>query len=118
MTKAFLFSFVSFLICGNAFAVTPWWERPTICQLSPSRCYTNMGIGYFYDTTEPSSWDITSNCWGKKYICAEALKNSNATEPVPMGRNEIADTSRINSDFDINELNGDCFGRQRSQHRA
>ena len=110
MTKAFLFSVISFLLFNGANAATPWWERDTICQLSPSRCYNNMGVGYFYDTEKPASWDITSNCWGKKYICVEALKNSSATEPVPMGRAEIADTSRVSSDFDTNELNGDCFG--------
>lgn len=110
MKKLFLFSVVSCLLMAHANAATPWWEQPTICRLSPSNCYTSMGSGYFYDTSEPESWDITSNCWGKKYICAEALKNSTETEPVAMGRAEIADATRINADFDIMVLNGDCFG--------
>ena len=110
MIKNFLFSFVSLLLIGAADAATPWWEQDTICQRSKSDCYANMGIGYLYDTMDSTSWDITSYCWGKKYICAEALKNSTANEPVPMGRAEIADTNRINADFDVTVLNGDCFG--------
>lgn len=112
MKRLFLFSVISCLLTAHANAATPWWEHDTICRLSPSNCYTNMGIGYFYDSIDPDpeSWDITSNCWGKKYICAEALKNSNATDPVPLGRAEIADASRINADFDVDVLNGDCFG--------
>lgn len=112
MKKIFLFSAISCLLFGGADATTPWWEQPTICRLSPSNCYASMVAGFLYDTDNPSSWDITSNCWGKKYICAEALKNPSSTERVALGRTEIADASRINSDFDIAILNAedDCFG--------
>ena len=76
MKKTFLFYVISCLLMAHANAATPWWEQATICRLSPSNCYTDMGVGYFYDKfdPDPDSWDITSNCWGKKYICAEALK--------------------------------------------
>ncbi len=110
MKKIFLVSLISLLTFDGAHAAGAWWEHDTICRLSPSNCYATMGAGYFFDTTDPASWDITSNCWGKKYICADALKNTTGSDSVPMGRAEIADASRINSDFDINVLNGDCFG--------
>ena len=111
MTKTFLFSVISLLMFGGANAALPWWEQATICRLNPSTCYTNMtGAGYFYDVSDSDSWDITSNCWGKKYICPEALKTSNTTEPAVMGIREIADTNRVSADFDTTILNGDCFG--------
>ena len=71
-----------------------------------------MGAGYFYDTTEPTSWDEDADCWGKKLVCVEALKNSTATEPVPLKLNQLTNTSIISSDFDIMTLNAsdNCFG--------
>lgn len=116
MKKAFLFSVISCLLMTHANAATPWWEQPTICRLSPSNCYTNMGIGYFYDNIDPESWDITSSCWGKKYICVEALtvtykeEHNNPTQPVAMAKTEIRSSVNIDSDFDVDVLNGDCFG--------
>lgn len=107
MNKTFLFSIISLLLFGGANA--------TVCRLIPTKCYTTMGAGYFYDTSDPESWDITSNCWGKKYICVDALSDTyvnshNVTDRAALGRKEIADSSRINSDFDLAVLNGDCFG--------
>lgn len=107
MKKLFFFSL--FFITANALAVTPWWEHTTVCRLNPARCYPNMGTGYFFDTSDVASWDITSNCWGKKYVCADALIRE-SDDPVALGRMEIAGGDRVKSDFDINVLNGDCFG--------
>lgn len=106
MRKTFLFSAIFLLVFGEANA--------TVCKLIPTKCYTTMGTGYFYDTDEPDSWDITSNCWGKKYICAEALTTTyldshNVTDRVALGRKEIASATESN-DFDVTVLNGDCFG--------
>ena len=64
MTRMFLFSVISFLLIGGANAATPWWNHDDFCQISPTNCYANMGAGY-----EPTDWDSSSNCWGKKYIC-------------------------------------------------
>ena len=116
MKKTLLFSVVCTLISvGVADAITPWWQHDTICRLSPSKCYSAMGAGY-----APDDWDITSNCWGKKKICVDALTTKyitdhNTTEPVALGRTEIADSKNVNSDFDTTVLNGDCFGTRKSQ---
>ena len=112
MKKTCLFCIVSLLFVGNANAA--------ICKLIPTKCYTTMGAGYLYNANnpEPDSWDITSNCWGKKYICAEALTatyrqehniNSIVADPVALGRKEIA-VATNSEDFDMTILNGDCFG--------
>lgn len=108
MRRMFLFIIVSVLLFGNANADTPWWQHDEFCRISPTNCYATMGIGY-----EPTDWDITSNCWGKKYICADAIRNSDSNDSVLMGRAEIADASRIDSDFDVTILNGDCFGARK-----
>ena len=88
-----------------AMAVTHWWERPTICKLDPTDCYTSMGIGY-----ESEMWDSDANCWGMKLICPEALTTSNDYTPLAMSRTDIESGTNINKDFDTNILNGDCFG--------
>ena len=113
MRKTFLFSAISLLMFGAANA--------TVCKLVPTKCYTNMGTGYFYSATnpDPESWDITSNCWGKKYICVEALTDAyvnthNITDRAALGRKEIASNIK-SSDFDTTILNGDCFGARISK---
>ena len=92
-----------------AMAVTHWWEQPTVCKLDPTDCYTSMGIGY-----ESEMWDSDANCWGMKLICPEAL-NPAGDYPVTIGRNEIKSGTGINSDFDTNVLNGDCFGVRKTK---
>ncbi len=94
---------------GNA-ATTPWWLQPTICRLSPTNCYSSMGIGF-----DTEMWDATSNCRGLKLICPDAL-TSGGRDAVPMGRAEIAKGTGINADFDTDLLgaDGDCFGRRKT----
>ena len=107
MKNTFLFSVISLFIFGGADA--------SICRLIPTKCYnTTMGNGYLYDTSVSASWDITSNCWGKKYICADALTDEYVRDHIivdnraALGRAEIAPAT--NADFDLTVLNGDCFG--------
>ncbi|MBO4625650.1 MAG: hypothetical protein J5679_00025 [Alphaproteobacteria bacterium] len=118
MKKTFLFSIVSFLLFGGANAFTPWWDQDTICRINPSKCYPDMtGNGYFYNKYDSLSWDDTSKCWGKKYICPQALKDTTATERVAMDRTDISDSSLINTtDFDTTILNEDCFGVRKSRN--
>ncbi|MBP5708019.1 MAG: hypothetical protein J6W79_03415 [Alphaproteobacteria bacterium] len=111
MIKTILFTFFSVLLIGDATAATPWWEQNEICHPSPSKCYSSMGTGYSYDYDDEDSWDTVSQCWGKKYICAAALKSPTDYERVALSRGQIADTTIVNSkDFDLSALNGDCFG--------
>ena len=86
MMKTFLFSVVSLFLFGGANAATPWWEQPTICRLSPSNCYASMGAGYLFDTSDPDSWDITSKCWGKKYIHHQMIHFRWVVPKLPMQR--------------------------------
>lgn len=111
MKKIFLTSVASLFLFSGVGAATPWWEQDTVCTLNQSKCYSNMGAGYLYDTFDDTSWDDTSNCWGKKYICANALKNPGTTERVALKRNEIANAVKT-TDFDTDTLsaNGECFG--------
>jgi len=110
MKKLFIASLVSIMSCGAAICdATPWWEQPTVCRLSPSNCYAGqMGAGY-----DSTMWDATANCWGMKFICPAAL-TTGETQPVAIGRNEIAGGVNINRDFDTETLNGDCFGARRT----
>ncbi len=105
MKKIFLFSLIIF--STNALAATPWWQQPTVCRLNPSNCYTSMGTGY-----DSGMWDANANCWGMKLICGEALVNTNNDTFV--GRTEIARGTNINSDYDTDILNGDCFGARKT----
>lgn len=95
---------LSFMVIGGADAATPWWERPTICRLDPTNCYSAMGNGF-----DSGMWDATANCWGLKLICPQAMRTAH-NDPVPVGRGDIASGKNINPDFDVSELNGDCFG--------
>lgn len=91
-------------------AATPWWLQPTVCRLDPTDCYSAMGAGF-----ESEMWDATSNCWGLKLICPDALTKA-SDEPVAMGRAEISRGNGIKSDFDTSLLStsGDCFGRRKT----
>jgi len=95
-------------ISAVAATTTPWWEQPTICQLNPTKCYTSMGVGF-----DAGLWDATSNCWGMKLICAEAL--STIGDPVPKSKTQLAAGTGINSDFDINafSMDGSCYGARK-----
>ncbi len=108
MKKTLSFSVISLLTIGTAFGATPWWQQPTVCRLDPTSCYSNMGIGY-----DRELWDATSECWGMKMICPEALKQSDG-QPTPIGKTDIAKGTSINQDFDTNVLNGDCFGARKT----
>lgn len=96
-------------------ATTPWWLRPTVCRINPTNCYTNMTYGYFIEMGNPESWDTTSNCWGLKLICPDAL-TTGGNYPVAMERAEIDRGTKIKSDYDVNKLsvNRDCFGARKT----
>ncbi len=104
MKKIFAVSLISILASHGANAAINWWERPTVCRLDPTDCYTSMGTGY-----DSEMWDANSECWGMKLICPEALKREEY-QPVPMGKTEIAKGTEIKQDFNTDILNGDCFG--------
>lgn len=108
MKKIFILSMLS-LIGANAGAATPWWQQPTICRLDPTKCYSSMGTGY-----DSEMWDADSSCRGMKWICADALTDTGATDAKLIGRADIARGVGIDSDFDTNVLNGDCFGMRKS----
>ncbi len=111
MKKIALTSFISAIVASAAGAATiDWWLQPTICRRDPTNCYVSMGAGY-----EPEMWDATSDCWGVKLICPEALTITEA-EPYPMGRAEIERGKNINTDFDTNRLNNDCFGVRKTSN--
>ncbi len=91
-----------------AHCATPWWQQPTICRLNPANCYVGMGAGY-----DSGMWDAESGCWGMKLICPDATTAADS-EPVAMGRTEIASGVGINRDYDTGVLNGDCFGMRKT----
>ena len=101
MKKIFLFSLL--FVTTNLVAATPWWEQPTVCRLNPASCYPTMGSGY-----DSGMWDANANCWGMKWICGDALSNTNNNTLV--GRTELARGTNINPDYDTSILDGDCFG--------
>lgn len=111
MKKIILFSVISLVCATSVHAATfvPWWTRPTVCQLKSTKCYSQKGNGY-----DESAWDETGNCWGKKLICADALVDTSAGAPIAMNRSDIIAGRGINPDFDVNELNGDCFGLRKT----
>lgn len=97
---------ILFMGVCTANAATPWWEQATVCRLNPSKCYASMGAGF-----ESEMWDQTSQCWGQKIICAEALISGN--ENIPMERKTISANKNINHKvFDTDEYSSynECFG--------
>jgi len=104
MKKIFFGSLFSIIAANAANAATPWWQQPTVCRLDPTNCYVSMGAGY-----DSGMWDATGQCWGLKLICPDAMRQPQS-DPVPMGRGDIANGTKLNQDFDINVLNNDCFG--------
>lgn len=67
-----------------------------------------MGVGY-----DSGMWDATSDCWGLKWICPEATVATNKA-PVLIGRGDLMDGKVIKKDFDIDILNGYCFGARKT----
>ena len=104
MKKIFLISLLFVTTNAIAASATNWWDQPTICRLNPAQCYPSMGAGYAAD-----KWDDTANCWGVKWICGEAFNNP-SNVPLMLTRRAIQNGGEINSDYDVNILNGDCFG--------
>ncbi len=104
MKKTFLFALTFIIASLPCHGALKWWEQDTICRLDPSNCYPSMGIGY-----EPEFWDKTSECWGQKIICANAMPQG-SKQNTAMTKKDIAARNNISSDYDINTLNGDCFG--------
>ncbi len=109
MKKIFLLTVLSLIHLNTANAATPWWLQPTVCRLDPTNCYTAMGAGF-----DSALWDTTSNCWGLKLICPQAL-TTGADAPVAMERNDIRKGKNIKPDYDTDSLaqNAECFGRRK-----
>ena len=105
--------FLVTLISGNAFGITDWWNRETICTVDETRCYnaSTLGIDFSFET----GWDVSGACRGKKYICPNAL-TSGGDEPVAMERAAIASGTGIISDFDTNVYvaTDNCYGARKS----
>lgn len=108
---AFLFSSLCTGIMSDgalAASVIPWWLQPTVCKPNTTNCYQSMGGGF-----DAGLWDTTSNCRGLKLICPEATTAAD-NDPVPMNKLAISAGTGINSDFDTDLQNGDCFGTRRT----
>lgn len=104
LSAIFAFCLLPFAF-GEAGAAN-WWQQATICKPNSTQCYSSMaGAGY-----DSGMWDSDSNCWGMKYICAEAL--SGAQNSILKSKSAIAAGTGINADFDVSAIGigGDCFG--------
>ena len=115
MKKLFFISLASVITATSANAVTNWWERPTICKMVPTKCYSNISEatpGYYFSEGDADTWDESGNCWGLKMICPNALINSTSKFAIPMDRASIASQKNINSDFNTDILSeyDDCYG--------
>lgn len=110
MKKTIFLSILGLVPMVASAATTPWWERPTICRLNTTDCYSNLSSAGF----ESGMWDTNGKCWGMKLICPEALTSSNERYPVPMPKDVIAKGTGINKDFDLDVLNNDCFGARKT----
>ncbi len=77
-----------------------WWDQPTVCKKSNPPPHT------FW-----ASSTTGANCWGMKYICADALSGG-GQDAILIGKNDIS--KKIKPDYDANILNADCFGARRS----
>ena len=115
--------FVFGVISPAAAAPTiPWWERPTICQLSDESCWgaaAGQGIN--------DEWDDKAACKGKKIICANAIIGG-ASKNEAFSKSEISSAEKtgvgkIDSDFDVyildsREKDDQCFGVRRTQNNG
>ena len=108
MKKIFLLSFILASFIGASQAALNWWDQPTVCRANPSTCYNSMGVGY-----DSEQWDSESDCRGKKIICGAALKPA-SDEDWALSKKDIRNMTGINTDFNIDVLNGDCFGARKT----
>ncbi|MDR1207410.1 MAG: hypothetical protein LBK26_03285 [Rickettsiales bacterium] len=110
-TKLFAFYFSFFVFCSAAQAATPWWLQPTICQLSPTKCYPSMGAGF-----DAGMWDANANCWGMKIICPDAFSTGSHNDPAPVSKTTLMAGTGIKVDFDTDLFfAGDgCYGARRT----
>ncbi|MBQ0013155.1 MAG: hypothetical protein KBS86_01100 [Proteobacteria bacterium] len=119
--------FLLFVICGTTFCVGAvadskiiilsggdWWKRigPSVCRVNTQTCYSNMKTNaYCSSIGNPECWDADANCWGKKYICENALsRSSNPEVSNSLTKSQIASGKFVNSDFDVNTESNGCFG--------
>lgn len=93
-------------------ANTEWWAQDTICRPITNKCYTIMGAGY-----NSGLWDASYNCWGMKYVCANATKSPEKSL-VEIGK--ISDLAAKYTDFDFSQLNTTdrCFGVRKTQNNG
>ncbi|MBQ8474028.1 MAG: hypothetical protein IJ500_04185 [Alphaproteobacteria bacterium] len=108
MKQKFILSLMLIPFATASHAAINWWEQATVCRLDPSKCYSNMGIGYAID-----EWDSDADCRGKKIICGAALKPQSDND-WSMSKYDIKSRNGINPDFDIDVLNGTCFGARKT----
>ena len=104
MKKTFLLSLLIMPLAMESNAAIDWWERETVCRINPSKCYNTMGAGF-----DIEAWDSDSECRGKKIICGTALKPT-SDENWALSKLDVRNMNGINPDFNIDILNGDCFG--------
>jgi hypothetical protein len=115
MRKLLFISLATIATAMSANAAPNWWDRPTICKMVPTKCYSNISEGtpgYYFAEGNTDTWDESSNCWGLKMICPNALLESTSKFAVPMDRTSIAAQKNISSDFntDVLSTNDDCYG--------
>ena len=109
--------FVSVILFGMlsnvAMGAVQWWNMDTVCQIDNTPCYTGISAGI--DSSLETGWDVSGMCRGKKYICADALTNSD--EAIAMERADISRGTGISSDFDTNVyVSGEnCYGARKTR---
>ncbi len=109
MRKLFAFLLVV-LGMQAAYSADSWWDRPTVCKLDSTKCYSSMGAGYL-----DGMWDADSRCWGMKLVCPSALIGEKMGDAEPIGKKAITAGLGLSSDFDFNSLKGDCFGVRKTR---
>ena len=90
MKKIFAFSVFGLMFAPMTCDAVDWWRQETVCRLDTTTCYPSMGTGY-----DREMWDASSQCWGMKLICPDALVNNDDYIPVPMGKTDIARGDKI-----------------------
>lgn len=108
MKRTFVLSLILIPFATASHAALNWWEQETVCRVNPAKCYSSMGIGY-----EDSEWDTDANCRGKKIICGAALSTP-SDENWALSKRDINNRNGISPDFNIDVLNGDCFGARKT----
>ena len=119
MKKQLAILFIGCTAYGTAYgAVADWWisefaSGGKICQIDNTRCYADKTPGI--DLYSDDSWDISGNCRGKKFICADALSNG-GYDAVAMERADIQRGTEINADFDtdVYVASENCYGARKT----